>query len=392
MLSKTYKRKNGLFVTCLWIDGRRTAFSAKTKTASREKAEEAWLRLKKGQPLKDTADTLGEWIDQWMVLVLKASNRKRAIKPTTLAWYQRMIRVHIRPQLGDLKLAKLQWTHVQEWVNQLEDSKDPRTVHAAYSLLKRILAAAVPDRVPYNACDDRKVSLTPKVAKEKVPMTAEQQDRFFAAADQSSLRVFYRTMFMLGLRKGEALGLKWSDIDRDAKDGAEIKIQRTVASWHLDGEEYKTEFLEPKTAKSKRPLPLVPALLKLLDAHRAAQERYRRHPVGKGKVVRMRQWEDHDLIFPSNRGTPIGESNVNRHMAKVLKAAGLPGDFHPHLMRHGTASEMLRRGASLKEVSEFLGHSQIGITANLYGHVNQEQKRDAAQAMADHMAELGKVA
>ena len=404
LVAKTYKRgSDGLFVTVLTTDdGKRVPYYAKTRTESREKADAAWLRLKHGGPLKDSTDTLGEWVDQWMELTLKATNRKRKIKPTTLAWYQRMIRDHIRAKadetkpnpwaerLGQTKLAKLNWKHVQVWVNEMEDEDyDARTVHACYSLLKRILGAAVPDEIPSNPCNDNKVSLAPKVKVEKVPMSLDEQGRFFAAADQTLLAVLYRTMFMLGLRRGEVLGLQWDDIERNHKDGPVIHIRRTLATWKLEGAERVTDFLTPKTEKSKRTLPLVPELLTLLDRHQAAQERFRRRPLGHGKVVRLRHWEEHGLIFPSDRGTPMNERNLNRHMEKVIKAAGLKGNFHPHLMRHGTASEMLRRGASLKEVSEFLGHSQISITADLYGHVIAEQKRTAAEAMS-FVAGLGK--
>ena len=407
LIAKTYKRgSDGLFVTVLTTDdGKRVPHYAKTKTESREKAEAAWLRMKHGGPLKDSTDTLAEWVDQWMELTLKANNQKRAIKPTTLAWYQRMIRDHIRAKddettpgkepnpwavrLGQTKLAKLNWKHVQVWVNEMENQDyDARTVHACYSLLKRILAAAVPDEIPHNPCNDRKVSLAPKVKVEKVPMSLEEQGDFFTASDQRPLAPLYRTMFMLGLRRGEVLGLKWDDIERKHKDGPVINIQRTLATWKLEGKERVTDFLTPKTEKSKRTLPLVPELLALLDRHHAAQERFRRRPLGHGKVVRVRHWEDNGLIFPSDRGTPMCERNLNRDMAKVIKLAGLKGNFHPHLMRHGTASEMLRRGASLKEVSEFLGHSQISITADLYGHVIAEQKRTAAETMA-YLAKLG---
>ena len=181
-------------------------------------------------------------------------------------------------------------------------------------------------------------------------------------------------MLAFGLRRGEALGLRWSSLDWDA---ATLKVTHGVkrVQNREPGREGQTRLVigELKTARSRRTLFLTPQLVELLRRHRVRQAE-ERMAVGEA-------WEDHGLVFPSEVGTPLDPDNVSHLFSRICRSAGL-GHWHLHELRHSGASLMLAQGTDLYVVSEVLGHSSIAITKDVYGHLVEGQKRAAAELMS----------
>jgi integrase len=165
---------------------------------------------------------------------------------------------------------------------------------------------------------------------------------------------------MLGLRRGEILGLCWSDVDLD---GAVLYVRRGLQ--RVDG---KLAFVPVKTARSRRRLPIPPRLVEILRRHRAAQAAER---AGLGEA-----WTETGLVFTSSVGTPLEPRNVNRRFDKLRKDAGLPW-LRLHDLRHAFASMLFAEGVPARTVMELLGHSTIQLTMNTYTHVMPETQRDA---------------
>ena len=172
----------------------------------------------------------------------------------------------------------------------------------------------------------------------------------------------------LGLRQGEALGLRWSDIDLDART---LSVRRSV---QRVGREWR--FLEPKTARSKRTVALPAPLADALRAHRTGQlaERMRMGSAWQGE-----KWGD--LVFTDAMGGPLSGFHVYRRFKALLAAAGLP-KMRYHDLRHGAASLMAAQGVPARVAMETLGHASITTTMNVYAHVAPELGRDAADRMA----------
>jgi integrase len=188
-----------------------------------------------------------------------------------------------------------------------------------------------------------------------------------AAVAGHRLEALYRIALALGLRRGEVLGLLWANIDRTKKT-----LRITGALQRVQG---RLERSEPKTRAGARTLLLPDVLVDLLAEHQRRQ--------AEERLVWGAEWQDHDLVFPTERGTPMEPSNLNRHFKIALKRAGLPATTRFHDLRHSCATFLIAQGVHPRVVMEILGHSQISLTMNTYGHVLPETQREATTKVAD---------
>jgi integrase len=169
---------------------------------------------------------------------------------------------------------------------------------------------------------------------------------------------------VLGLRLGEILGLKWEDLDFS---GSTLRVQRTLQRF-----EGKLDFGSPKSESSRRTVDLPSFVKAILIRHQKGQEQER---LGAGA-----DWQDLDLVFTTSRGTPLHERNVRREFKKLLADNNLPS-IRLHDLRHTCATLLLSLDVSPKVVSDTLGHSQIGITLDIYSHVLPTQRKLVADKL-----------
>ncbi|HEU5439549.1 MAG TPA: site-specific integrase, partial [Ktedonobacterales bacterium] len=162
-----------------------------------------------------------------------------------------------------------------------------------------------------------------------------------------------------GMRVGEALGVKWSDLDLA---GTCIAVQRSVQRVGGRG----LVFTEPKTAKSRRLIPLAPEAAAIMEAQRALNAALR--------AAAQELWEEHGLLFPSERGTPQDPSHINRRFHAALAQAGLPS-VRLHDLRHTFATLAFSQSASAREVQDLLGHANVQTTLSTYTHVVPQLQR-----------------
>lgn len=178
------------------------------------------------------------------------------------------------------------------------------------------------------------------------------------------LAALYTVALAVGLRQGEALALRWEDVDLDM---GTLLIRRTVQ--RIDG---KLVYGEPKSRTSRRTIALPHAAITALQRHRRRQiEEHLR----AGSL-----WQDHGLVFTTHFGTPLDARNVIRWFKALLKKADLP-DFRFHDLRHTCATLLLVQGEQPRTIMDILGHSQISLTMNTYAHVMPEVRREAASKM-----------
>jgi integrase len=205
----------------------------------------------------------------------------------------------------------------------------------------------------------------PRVRRPEIhPLTPEQARTFLDAARGDRLEALYSVALAIGLRQGEALGLRWEHIDLD---GGELRVR--VALQRIAG---KLQLVEPKTRQSRRTIPLPQVAVNALRAHRVSQLEER--------LLAGDRWVDTGLVFCTPKGTPLDARNVTRRFQKLLKQTDLPHQrFHD--LRHTCATLLLVQGVPPRVVMEILGHSQISLTMDTYTHVVPALKREAANRM-----------
>lgn len=340
------------------VDGRQRSFYADTYDEAAKKLRAALRARDAGLPIPGENVRVAEYLDWWLSTVAK-----RRVRPSTLTSYELHVRVHLVPAIGKVRLARLGPQHVEAFIaRQLESDLSPTTIARQHATLRAALNTAL----KYGLVSRNAAALVtaPRASRKEIqPLTPDEARTFLEAAARHRLEALYLTAIATGMRQGELLALRWTDLDADGTLHVRYAMQR------VDGE---PQFVEPKTEKSRRSLVMPAVVLDALKAHRARQATER--------LAAGEHWQDWGLVFPSTAGTPLDSRNVTKTLQKILASAGLPRQRFQDL-RHAAASFYLAQGLDLREVMEILGHSQIALTANTYTHILPKLKRDAADRM-----------
>jgi integrase len=310
--------------------------------------------------------TLGEYLDLWL-----EDSVRETVRATTFERYEQIARLHIRPELGPLKLKAVTPAHIRGlYRNRLSSGLSPRTVQYIHVTLHKALKQAVLDGlIPQNAAEAVK---PPQVRREEMrPLTPEQVKALLEAARGDRLEALYILAVTTGLRQGELLGLKWEDVDLEE---GKLQVRRTLAT----AKGGPPALTAPKTIKSRRSVSLTRSSVDALRSHLKRQlEEINR----EGSL-----WQENGLIFASEEGQPLKRRNVtNSKFRSLRKRAGLSA-IRFHDLRHTCATLLLGRNINPKIVSEMLGHASIAITLDTYSHVLPNMQNEAAKAMEDALS------
>src|SRR5215218_5165480 len=345
-------------------DGKRRYVSAKRKGDAERALREAMTDADRGLTFDASNQTVGGYMLRWLEDFAKGD-----LAPRTYHNYKLQIREHIVPAFGTMKLSKLDTPNIQALYSaKLRDGLKPSSVRYIHAVLHRALSKAVELRLiarnPAASADP------PKVRHEEItPLDPEQTRTFLEAASWQKYEALYVLSLTCGLRMGESLGLKWSDIDLNA---GTLRVSRQLQRMRRDGDKSGTlVFSEPKNS-SRRTIDLPQRAIEALRNHRKTQLE---------EKLRANSYEDQGLVFATSKGTPLDAQNiVNRHFKPLLKSTGLP-DKRWHDLRHTCATLLLDRGVHPKLGQHLLGHASITITLDLYSHWIPSMGRHAADGM-----------
>jgi integrase len=284
--------------------------------------------------------------------------------------------LHLGPGLGRKRLTKLTVSDCDLlWKAKREAGYSANSVRIMRTVLRKALGQA--EREGLIARNVAALSGAPRVvAKEGRTLTPEQARTLLAAVrgERKEAQALVTIMLAYGLRRGEALGLRWDRLDWAA--GTLLvshSVKRIKERDPVAGRRTCLVVSELKNRRSRRTLYLTPQLVELLRRHRARR--------AEERLAAGEAWQDHGLVFPSEVGTPLDPDNFSHRLSALCKRAGL-GHWHPHELRHSWASLMLAQGTPLHVVSEVLGHTSIAITKDVYGHLMEGDRRSAAEAMS----------
>ncbi len=304
--------------------------------------------------------TTGAFLDQWLGASAPAS-----LRPRTLSGYRSIVRRHLAPSIGRIPLAKLNGAHVQEVVNQLvKAGASPQTVRNVHAVLRRALGQAVRwGMLSRNAASA--VDLPASRGYDVRALGVEDARAVLDAVRGDRLEPLVTLALATGLRQGEALALRWQDVDLDA---AQLTVRHSL---HRSGG--AVVLSEPKTRRSRRTVTLpafaVTALRRQRDWFQA-----------QDRLLAAEAWQDGRYVFTTRIGTPMHSGDVTRALQRLLAAAELPR-MRFHDLRHGAATLLLAQGVHPRVVMETLGHSTIAVTMNVYSHVVPALQREAAERL-----------
>ena len=328
-----------------------------------DKLTEELAKQKRGEQPKPGRRTVEEFLQSWL--------KRVDVKPRTLEHYELVIRKHILPTIGSKTLAKLSANDVEHLLaNRRRAGLSPRSVHHVRAVLRNALRKAVRDRlVTFNVASMADPPVVPTV--EMRTLTPEQVTLFLRAVKGRRLEALYVTTLAVGLRQGEGLGLRWSDIDLDA---GTLRVTRALQWIRPQGQRRSVPTLvEPKSRSSRRAVDLPAVALEALRAHR---KRWIDERLQLGDKW-LNEW---DLVFVGPMGEPLNPKTVWKDYRDVLKSASLPL-IRYHDLRHSCASLLLLHGVPARMVQEILGHSSISLTLGTYSHVLPGLREQAKAAM-----------
>jgi integrase len=333
---------------------------------------ERWVRdqlndLQDGSYIEPSRDKLGTYLEEWLAAI------RPSIRPSAWASFESHVRIYLTPQLGHLQLQQLAATDVDLMTARLLSGEDrgtrrplsPTTVRRILVTLNSAVNYAVwkrkLDRNPVTAADRPRAART-----EMKTWTADELGGFLDGAREHRLGHLFTVLATTGLRRGEALGLRWSDVDLDE---GRLAVRQTLLAVNNH-----MQFGEPKTHRSRRTVDLDASTVAVLKAHRKAQLEERAE-AGLGRP------RADALIFTNRGGDPLHPNLVSRTFGKLVREVGLP-TIRLHGLRHTHATLSLQAGVHVKIVSERLGHSSVVITLDTYSHAIPGLQRDAAEKVA----------
>ncbi|MFP7295816.1 tyrosine-type recombinase/integrase [Neobacillus niacini] len=334
----------------------------KTKKEAEAAFAETQDMLNKGTYIEPSKVTYKEFIGEWL------KTKKINIGPQTFEIYQIIVNTHIIPFLGGLSLQNIKTIHIQNLVNDLVEkgyaSDSVRKIHA---VIRNTLEYASEDLklIPINPA--KKIVLPKKKSSTEITVWNEDQLKAFlgVAKHERTYNIFVLAIFT-GMRQGELLGLSWKDVDLD---GRTLKVTQTLKG---DAKEIM------KGAKSKtsiRTIPLNEFSINALKEQKRLQEK-EKNEIGIA-------YNQENLVFCSEVGTPIHRSNLRRVYNRLIKEANVP-KIRFHDLRHSHATYLLSKGVNIKVISERLGHSDIKITLNTYSHVGESMQKEVIEKL-DHL-------
>lgn len=340
----------------------------RTKREAENALAEAQKTVIDGTVVATSNMHLDEFLDHWLV------GQEARLRPSSHHSYV-MAAKRLKRGLGRYKLQALTPLQIEKFYGELLDQGQrdgkglsPKTVKNTHVVLRKALADA--ERLGLVHRNAAAAARGPSVTRpEMTTWSSDQLKTFSAVAEESRMRNAYIILTTTGMRRGEALGLRWRDVDFDS---AQLAIVQTVST--VDS---KVVIGQPKTAGSRRTVYVHDATIKALRQQRQlqAEERLAAGPA----------WDtDNDLVFRNLTGGPVNPDWFSRHFDKLVEKSDVPR-IRLHDLRHTNATLSLKAGVHPKIVSERLGHSSIAITLDLYSHVTPGISREAAATVESMM-------
>ena len=318
--------------------------------------------IDKHSDLDQAGDMLVDaWFEYWIGI------KKQTVRPNTVRNYTERYERNIKCVIGSKLLTDVKPIHCQRIFSKMaEEGYKTTTIYQTRIALYNMLEFAKENDVLINnPCKKSVKSDMGKPSEKKEALTIDVQKKFLEAVVGYSYENQYRFVLQTGLRTGELAGLKWSDIDFKNRT---MKIERTMEYRYSVGE---WRVGPPKSKSGYRTIPLTDEAIRILENQKA-----------KNKSLKLVPIEWSDTVFLCRKGTPVKNSTYDTGLFKYCDRIGIPR-FSMHVLRHTFATRCIEGGMKPKTLQKILGHSNIGITMNLYVHITEDEKHREIDLVAD---------
>lgn len=301
------------------------------------------------------------WFDYWIDI------KERTVRPNTVRNYRERYMRNIKPVIGEMLVINVKSKQCQLIFTKMADEgyKTSTIYQARIALFNLLEFARENDIILTNPCKKSVKSNIGQPSDKKEALTVEVQKAFLNAITGCSYEYQFRFALQTGLRTGELIGLRWSDIDfenRTLTVSRSMEYRYQVGEWRIG---------PPKSQSGYRTVPLTDEAIRILRLQRE-----------KNKELSVIPIEWADCVFLCRKGTPVKNSTYDTALFKICDKAGIKR-FSMHVLRHTFATRCIEAGMTPKTLQKILGHSNIGITMNLYVHVTEETKLKEISLVAD---------
>lgn len=352
----------------------RKSVSAKTQKEARTKLAELTAAVDNGTYLPQQKITVSQWLDLWQAEYLNS------VKPRTVDSYKQVIRNHIKPAFGSIRLDKLTPPMIQRFINQLgagEHPLSPKSIKNVHGIFHVALHRAVLcGYIKSNPADN---AVLPKVQKTDIqPMTTAQISEFLERIKGHRLENLFIVAVFTGMRQGELLGLDWNSVDFEK---GVLHVEKQLQRKRDGSNEYV--LISPKSGKGRNITP-APFVMAALERERVQQNRRR---LQAGPI-----WQnERNLVFTNEIGGNLKPLTAYKNFKRIVEAMGLP-NLRFHDLRHTYAVTSLCNGDSIKDVQSALGHHAAAFTMDTYLHVTSEMQAASANRMQNFIEKIAKQA
>lgn len=305
--------------------------------------------------------TVDAWFEYWIGI------KKQTVRYNTVRNYAERYHANIQPVIGTKLLNEIKPLHCQKIMSDMADKgyKTSTIYQTRIALFNMLEFAKENDVILSNPCKKSVKSDIGKPSGKKEALTIDVQRKFLEHIKGNSYENQYRLVLQTGLRTGELIGLKWSDIDFKKRI---LKVERSMEYRYKVGE---WRVGEPKSKSGYRTIPLTNEAIRIL------KEQKRKN--SKIDIISM-EWAD--IVFLCGKGTPVKNSTYDSNLFKICDKAGI-NRFSMHVLRHTFATRCIEAKMLPKTLQKIMGHSNIGITMNLYVHITEDEKQKEIDMVAD---------